>query len=81
MSVHCTHAQYLWLPEEGIRYSGTGVTDSCEPPVGAGNLTMSSGRAVSTISPAYGSISFLRKIYLFIVCGCLACMFVYHIWA
>jgi hypothetical protein len=26
--------QYLWRPEEGVRFLGAGVKDSCEPPRG-----------------------------------------------
>ena len=35
--VHALCPQWL---EEGIRYPGNGVTDSCEPPHGAGNQTL-----------------------------------------
>lgn len=34
MNMHCMHSWCSWKPEEGVRFPGTEVTNSCEPQCG-----------------------------------------------
>lgn len=41
ISAYHLHIQCLWRPEEGIRFTGIGVTDRCEAPQGYWELNLS----------------------------------------
>lgn len=44
-----TRRQYLWNPEEGTMFLGTGITGGCKiPDVGAGTEPWTLGRTAST---------------------------------
>lgn len=59
MTVYHVRAWYLWSPEEGVAYPGTGVTDDCELPHGGlGTKHRSSARAVMLLAPEYARNSF-----------------------
>lgn len=42
ISVHHVHIWYLWRPEEGFKFPGTGVTGSYDPPLWVLGLNLGS---------------------------------------
>lgn len=54
-----------WRPEEGVRSTGTVVTDSCKPQCGTGNKTQVSVRAEKTLTePLLSHLVFFSSIII-----------------